>query len=836
MNFRVIHSALCCLGYAASFVTSTAPHSAVAAPVESILYDFGVLPKGATPQTAPTAGPNGVYYGTTDAGGATGNGTVYELIPDATSATGWKQKILFSFSGANGSAPSSALLVGKDGALFGLTANGGAAGNGVAFKLTPPQSGEAAWTETTLLSFNGTSDGAAPFGTLAAGPNGVLYGSTASGGTGQGGVVFSLTPPSVGGSAWTENVVYSFAFGTDGISPTGGVFYDEASGTLYGMTSAGGLNNAGQVYALAPPAAGGSSWTKTDIYDFRSISDGSYPIGGLVRDQNNVLYGVTFSGGLSGWGTIFSLAPPKGSRKAWLETVLYHFTGRLDGGSPDSTPALAADGTLYGTTQAGGSLGEGTVFALTPTTKGTIWTEKALTSFNGVNGVNPGALTLEPSGALIGTTVYGGALGNGGTVFTLTPTILSASDTVWTQTEVVNFEMPSTDAVYPDGALLMGKKGVMYGSANSGGANNDGAVYAVSPPAAAETTWQRTLLYSFNGQKGSSPTGNLLAGANGVLYGVTTSGGPNSATPYGVVYALIPPAAGKTAWTEQVLHAFTGVANGDGAFPAAGLIADASGALYGTAGSGGTATSDDQFGNGIVFKLTPPAAGQKAWKETILYSFSGPDGSTPQGTLLFDGNNALYGTTYTGGAMGEGAVFKLTPPASGSRIWTESLLHSFNVAVGNDGAIPGTEQLVMDAAGNLYGTASQGGANFDGAVFELSPPTGSGTSWTETLLHSFNGADGIGPYVGLLANSAGALFGVTPQGGAYQYYGTIFKLSPPGSAGARTFQVLHNFNTAYGQDGGNPAGALIKDGKGNLYGTAANGGYGNSGVLFEIKP
>jgi uncharacterized repeat protein (TIGR03803 family) len=383
----------------------------------------------------------------------------------------------------------------------------------------------------------------------------------------------------------------------------------------------------------------------------------------------------------------------------------------------------------------------------------------------------------------------------------------------------------------------MGNHGVMYGSANSGGAHNDGAIYEVSPPAAGETKWQRTLLHSFDGQNGSSPTGNLLAGANGVLYGVTTSGGPNSATPYGVVYALIPPATGKTGWTEQVLHVFTGVANGDGAFPAAGLVADASDALYGTAGSGGTATSDDQFGNGIVYKLTPPAAGQKTWKETILYSFSGPDGSTPQGTLLFDASGALYGTTYTGGAMGEGAVFKLTPPASGSSIWTESLLHSFNVAIGNDGAIPGTEQLVRDAAGNLYGTASQGGTNSDGVVFELSPPTGSGTGWTETVLHSFDGTDGIGPYVGLLANSAGALFGVTPQGGSYQYYGTVFKLSPPsGTTGARTFQVLHNFNTAYGQDGGNPAGALIKDGKGNLYGTAADGGYGNSGVLFEITP
>ena len=325
--------------------------------------------------------------------------------------------------------------------------------------------------------------------------------------------------------------------------------------------------------------------------------------------------------------------------------------------------------------------------------------------------------------------------------------------------------MPSKDAVYPDGSLLMGKGGVLYGSANSGGATNNGAIYALSPPAAGETAWQRTLLHSFNGKNGSGPTGKLLAGANGVLYGVTSGGGPNSAAPYGVVYALIPPAAGKTAWTEQVLHAFTGVATGDGAFPAAGLIADASGALYGTAGSGGSTSSDNQFGNGIVYKLTPPAPGSNRAGRRRSSTASLARTDRPR--------KARYCSTpparstarpIRGGAMGEGAVFKLTPPAAGSALWHETLLHSFNVAVGNDGAIPGTEQLVMDTAGNLYGTASQGGANFDGAVFELSPPSGSDTGWTENILHSFTGADGNGPFTGLLLNSSGALFGVDASG------------------------------------------------------------------------
>ncbi len=550
-----------------------------------------------------------------------------------------------------------------------------------------------------------------------------------------------------------------------------------------------------------------------------------------MRDKNGTFYGVTDAGGLSGWGTVFSFTPPAANKPA-EETVIYHFSGHLDGGAPDSTPVLAPDGTLYGVTNAGGNVGSGAAFALVPPAKGATWHETPLASFDGPDGVNPTGLSLDPSGFLIGTTFYGGTVGDGGgTIFTLTPPAAGAS--AWTQTELFQFRQISTDAVYPVGALLMGKNGVMYGSATSGGAYGQGAVYALTPPASGQSAWNRVLLHSFTGTDGSMPTGKLVQGVNGVLYGVATSGGPDSAKSYGTVYALIPPASGNAEWTVQVLHAFTGVGTGDGSFPAAGLIIDAKGALYGTAGSGGIASSDDPFGNGLVFKLSPPAKGQTAWAETILYSFSGPDGSTPQGSLLTDSHGALYGTTYIGGSVGEGTVFKLTPPASGSA-WAETVLHSFNASIGNDGAIPGTEQLVRDASGVLYGTASQGGAGNFGVVFALAPPAAGSTDWSETVLHSFTGPDGEGPYVGLLLERNGALFGVTPQGGPYQYYGTVFEVSPAATGGGWTTKVLHSFNPAYGQDGYGAAGALIKDAKGNLYGTAPGGGFGNSGVVYEL--
>ncbi len=819
------------LGCAASLSALAAMQGAHAAPVEKILYDFGVVQGGRNPQAAPILGPDGVYYGTTTGGGATGNGTVYRLVPPAGGQAG-SRRVIYSFSGvADGSVPSSGLLVGKDGALYGVTSAGGAQGYGTAFKLSPPVAGQAEWAETTLHSFNGSTDGNAPSGTLVQDANGILYGSTAGGGSGSGGVVFSLTPPASGQAAWTETVLYSFVSGTDGVSPTAGVFLEEATGDIYGMTSLGGLNGVGQIYRLTPPSAGGSSYSKTSLYAFRAITDGNYPVGGLVRGADGTFYGVTDAGGLSGWGTVFSFTPPEGNRPA-SEEVIYHFSGRLDGGAPDATPILAPDGTLYGVTNAGGNVGSGAAFALTPPAKGRTWHETALASFDGPNGLNPAGLSLDPSGFLIGTTFYGGtASEGGGTIFELTPPASGAS--AWTQSVLYDLPEISDDAVTPQGALLMGRNGVLYGSANGGGANGQGAVYELTPPASGQTAWKRSILHSFTGTDGAEPTGKLLQGPNGVLFGVTSSGGSASGNAYGTVYALVPPAAGKTGWTEQVLHAFTGVATGDGSFPAAGLIADAQGALYGTAGSGGIASGDDSYGNGIVFKLTPPAKGQGAWQETILYSFTGPDGSTPQGTLLSDPTGALYGTTYTGGPAGEGTVFKLTPPVSGTA-WSEAVLHGFNASVGNDGAIPGTEQLVMDAHGTLYGTASQGGAGNMGVVFALSPPAPGGTDWTETLLHSFTGPDGSFPYVGLLPNKAGALLGVAGQGGISQYDGTVFELTPPATGAAWAFKVLHSFNPSYGQDGAGPAGALVKDAKGNLYGTTAGGGFGGGGIVFEL--
>src|ERR1019366_2578878 len=277
---------------------------------------------------------------------------------------------------------------------------------------------------------------------------------------------------------------------------------------------------------------------------------------------------------------------------------------------------------------------------------------------------------------------------------------------------------------------------------------------------------EEKVLHNFNndGTDGYYPEVGLIVDAAGNLYGTTTAGGAYNS---GTGFELTPAAGGG--WTETVLHNF---GNGtDGATPYAGLIFDAAGNLYGTTQYGGT------YGVGTVFELTP--AGGGSWTEKVLYSFNhnGADGGVPAAGLIFDAAGNLYGTTVNGGTgsncvLGCGTVFELTPAAGGG--WTEQVLHSFNNN-GADGSTP-FAGLIFDAAGNLYGTTFAGGTYGYGTVFELTPAAGGG--WTETVLHNFgNGTDGTAPYAGLIFDAAGNLYGTTFVGGTYGY-GTVFEVTP----------------------------------------------------------
>lgn len=351
------------------------------------------------------------------------------------------------------------------------------------------------------------------------------------------------------------------------------------------------------------------------------------------------------------------------------EIVLYAFSGGNDGGVPVAGLVRDRAGNLYGTTEQGGTRNAGTVFKVT-----TAGTETVLHSFTG-RGEGGGPLTplLKNRGGLYGTTSFGGGE-SWGTIFDVTRT---------GHLSVVH-RFAGSDGEYSAGGLIADKAGNLYGTAEGGGGSRDaGTVYKFTPAGF------ETLLHVFaGGSDGAAPRGNLILDEAGNLYGTTAFGGAGG---MGTVFEIT--AAGK----ERVLYAFTD--GNDGGHPFAGLTMYM-GSLYGTTYDGGA------YAYGTVFRVVPGGA------ETALHSFTaGADGGFPETGLIAGKAGDLYGTTVIGGAYGAGTVFAITPQGA------ETVLHSF--AVGSDGAGPEGD-LIMDGAGNLYGTTTAGGKGY-GTVFEIRP-------------------------------------------------------------------------------------------------------------------
>jgi uncharacterized repeat protein (TIGR03803 family) len=291
-----------------------------------------------------------------------------------------------------------------------------------------------------------------------------------------------------------------------------------------------------------------------------------------------------------------------------------------------------------------------------------------------------------------------------------------------------------------------------------------------------------------------------------------------------MAFKLSPTPSGE--WAEKILYAFTGSFSEalDGAGPSS-VIRGPGGNLYGATGGGGDPTCGNG-GCGVVFELTPG-------KESVLHSFTGPDGELPLAPLISDSAGNLYGTTYLGGTgcggPGCGTAFELQRMPDGT--WKEIILHNFGSFTG-DGEEP-FSALIIDRAGNLYGTTAIGGT---GTVFTLR--RGENGSWKETILYNFppNG-DGVYPEGSVVLDAAGNLYGTTNEGGDPKCNcGVVYKLSPC-KDGTWMYTVLHRF-TGYpnGPDGGRPQTGLILDDKGNLYGTTSAGGLYGDGVVFEVTP
>jgi len=388
-----------------------------------------------------------------------------------------------------------------------------------------------AWSapvETILHSFTAKADGGFPHAGLITDASGALYGTNTSGGTGPAGVVFKLTPPTAGQTAWTETVLYNFTGGADG----GGVYANlmmDKSGALYGTTITGGTNGVGLVFKLTPPAAGGTAWTQTVLYAFSGGADGSIPESVLTEDSTGALYGSTTLGGANGVGTIFKLTPPAAGATAWTETVLHSFTAATDGGVPFGNLLMDKAGALYGTAAGLGPHDNGTVFKLSPPVNaGSAWKLHLLHVFlGGLNGGFPEAgLITDSTGALYGTTAGGGT--SHGTVFKLTPQ--ANGDGPWVPTILWRFGGAGLDGNGPWASVSEDASGALYGTTLAAGPSPLGSVFKLTPPASGGSTWTETALVRFTkGEGGQFPYSNILVGAGGTLYG-TTYGSVNQTT------------------------------------------------------------------------------------------------------------------------------------------------------------------------------------------------------------------------------------------------------------------------------------------------------------------
>ncbi|MGO9486228.1 MAG: choice-of-anchor tandem repeat GloVer-containing protein [Rhodomicrobium sp.] len=400
-------------------------------------------------------------------------------------------------------------------------------------------------------------------------------------------------------------------------------------------------------------------------------------------------------------------------------------------------------------------------------------TETALYTFTGPSGAYPQAsLTADTKGNLYGTTSVGGSGGGAfgfGVVFMLTPPASAAG--AWTETVLYNFA-EGTDGGQPHGNVIFDAQGSLYGTATCGGLGNGnlgyGVVYKLTPPASGSGPWTETVLHSFGRQPdGAFPSGGLIFDAYGSLYGTTAGGGAKGE---GTVFKLKPPTTGMGPWTETILHNFEG--KGNGAQPNGNLIFDAKGALYGTTTAGGNTVNRRSYGT--VFKLTPPSPrGPGPWTETVLHKFASPDGAYPSGSLIFDAHGALYGATYSGSVGSGSTVFKLSPPAAALGKWTEEILSDFEDS--NPAEAAGS--VIFDTQGNLYGVANWGGSNSAGAVYSLTPPASGKGTWTLGVLYNFDcqSSSGCYPNSSLISPVNGTLYGTAYQGGPANE-GAVFQL------------------------------------------------------------
>ncbi len=639
----------------------------------------GDLPTGSL-----VKGTDGKFYGMTGSGGANGVGVIFQY--DAVSNTFNK---LYDFEDATGSQPQGSLIQAVNGKLYGMTQQGGYYSSGVLFSLDI-----ATITYTDLFDFNGT-DGTFPVGNLMQASDGNLYGMTNGGGADpdgylnfeQGfGVLFQYD---IINSQYTKKIDLAIATGK---WPTGSLF-QASDGFIYGMTNYGGplnspgYDNGGQGYGVMFKYDFNAN-TYTDIFNFNS-TDGSNPYGAFIQALDGNLYAMTNSGGINNLGTIFKYdftnavytkkvdlttdggSLPQGSLMQTSDGKFYGFTNHggnvfsavlfqydagtnsyvskkqisySEGSRPSGSFIQATDGKLYGLTSSGGAFGNGVLFQFDPVTH--TYTDEV--DLLDPTGDTPfGSLVQASDGYLYGMNNYGGA-NLAGVIFRYDPVSHDYTDL---------YDLSDASGDFPYGNLIQGTDGKLYGMALGGGQAGEGVIFRFDP-----TTSALSTAVDLSDEIGSFPTGSLVQASNGMMYGMTSSGGTNSA---GGIFLFNP--------TNNTYNLLVSLEDATGDFPTGSMIQGTDGNLYGLTGSGGL------YGFGVLFKYH---ISSNAYTELI--DLTDATGSYPGGSLIQALNGKIYGTTSSGGANGAGVVFQYDPSTNTySDMYNFNYLDGYNPLFGN---------------------------------------------------------------------------------------------------------------------------------------------------------
>ena len=686
--------------------------------------------------------------------------------------------------------------------LMGLTSNGGPEGRGTAFSMT---TGGA-----NFSIIKGFADwGQGPQGDLIQGSDGNFYGMTQDGGTLSAGTIFRMTPDG------TITILRNFDNPVDGGYPRGGLIQGN-DGAFYGMTNTGGPNNYGTIFRIT--ASGAYTVLKSLLVN----TEGGNPQENLILGNDGSFYGMTYSGGVNGMGTIFRFNPSGN-----VYTVLHSFSN-AGGRNPYGSLTKDKNGILYGLTNGGGTYGLGTIFKIDPASK--VFT--VMRHLQGADGgYCRGSLALGNDGHLYGMGSQGGTTG-AGTLFRIT----TAAPYPFTLLR----NLSGTDGGYPNGSLVKDSNGNFYGMMTSSGAKLYGTIFRFNPSTKAYTVL-RALDYT---PDGGYPVASLVRGTDGNLYGMTPQGG--SASRSGTLFKINPNVS-PAAFTVMVR--FNG-ASALGNTPNGSLVQANDGAFYGTNSAGGA------FNYGTIFKICGGVT-------TVIKSLNRlTDGATPRGSLIQATDGNLYGMTSDGGLNGYGTIFKINPTTN-----TFSVIRHLALA---DGTGP-VGSLVQGTDGNLYGLGQRGGSKGAGTIFRINPSTNA----YFVLRHLDYSLDGANPEGNLVQANDGKFYGMFPSNGrifsittggvfaivhTLSYYtqggspsgslikgpatdphlygmatygggnsvGTVFRINPA----TKAVTVLRQFNLT--TDGGYPKGNLVRGADGTLYGMTQKGGANKVGTVFKI--